>query len=81
MYVPIQAVHMLRITNERHKLWLCSWLVASYIVTYICMEISLIVCMYIATYIIIYEFICFYFMYYRCVNQSYIIVLNMVMPQ
>ena len=81
MYVQIQAVHMLRITNERHKLWLCSWLVASYIVTYICMEIFLIVCSYIAIYIIIYEFICFYFMYYRGVNQPYIIVLNMVMPQ
>ena len=44
MYVQIKAVHMLRITIERHKLWLGSWLVASYIVTYICMEIYLIVC-------------------------------------
>ena len=81
MYIQIQAVDMLRITNERHKLWLCSWLVDSYTVTYICMEIFLIVCSYIATYIIIYEFICFYFMYYRGFNQPYIIVLNMVMPQ
>ena len=37
--------------------------------------------MYIATYIIIYEFICFYFMYYSGIKQSYIIVLYMVMPQ
>ena len=44
MYVKIQAVHMLRITNEKHKLWLCRWLVASYIIMYMCMEISLIVC-------------------------------------
>ena len=34
MYVQIQAVHMLRITNERHKLWLCSWLVATVQITH-----------------------------------------------
>ena len=81
MYVQIQTVHMLRITNERHKLWLCSWLVASYIRNYIHMYGDILNSIYIATYIIIYDFICFYFMYYRGVNQPYIIVLNMVMPQ
>ena len=81
MYVQIQVVNMLRITNERHKLWLCRWIVTSYIVTYIHMYGDILNNMYIVTCIIIYEFICFYFMYYRIIKQPYIIVLNMGMPQ